>query len=120
MSSFDRFSYETDFLYSLLLTVTVESIVIYALLFYFYKEKRGLKNILLAGVLPSFATLPYLWFIFPILFIGNHTLYVVIGELSVTLVEGFILQGVLQIGFKRAFILSIVANFCSYFVGIFY
>ena len=119
MNNLDIFSYEVDFLYSLLLTVTIEAGIIYAHLYYFNREKISLRNMLLGGVLPSFATLPYLWFIFPILFIGNHTLYLLVGEFSVTLTEAFILQGVLQIAFKRALIFSIVANFCSYLFGVF-
>lgn len=120
MSSLDIFSYEVDFLYALALTVTIEAVIIYALLYYFNREKIGLRNILLGGVLPSFATLPYLWFIFPIFFLGNHTLYLLVGEFSVTLVEAFILQGVLQITFKRALVFAMVANFCSYIFGTFW
>ena len=95
MTNMDVFVYEIDFLYALALTVSIEAGIIYALLYYFNREKIGLRNILLAGVLPSFATLPYLWFIFPLFFIGNHTLYLFVGEFSVTLVEAFILYGVL-------------------------
>jgi len=117
MSNMDVFAYEIDFLYALALTVAIEAGVIYALLYYFNREKIGLRNILLGGVLPSFATLPYLWFIFPLFFTGNHALYLFVGEFSVTLIETFILYGVLQIAFRRALIFSIVANFCSYIFG---
>ena len=119
MTNMDVFVYEMDFLSALALTVSIEAGVVYALLYYFNREKISTKNVLLGGVLPSFATLPYLWFIFPILFMGNHTLYLLVGEFSVTLVEAFILYGVLQIAFKRALIFSMIANFCSYVFGIF-
>jgi len=119
MSNMDTFVYEIDFLSALALTVSIEAGVVYALLYYFNREKISIRNVLLGGVLPSFATLPYLWFILPIFFMGDHTLYISVGEFSVTLVEAFILQGVLQITFRRALVFSIVANFCSYIFGVF-
>jgi len=113
----NNFTYEIDFLYSLGLTIAIEGIVIMALLYFLDREKLNSKNLLLAGVLPSFATLPYLWFVLPIFIVGNYFLYLLIGEVLVALVEMFIIKGVLEITFKKALFYSIVANVFSYGLG---
>lgn len=110
--------YEIDFLSSLLFTITIETMVIYGLIRYFYKKEIETKEILFAGVLPSFATLPYVWFIFPLLsVIGSYTLYVWTAEISVTLIEVLILYKLLNISLKEAFVLSFFANLASYGIG---
>jgi len=119
MNNRNIFGYEIDFLYALMVTITVETIVIYILLYYFNREKIVAKNILLVGVLPSFATLPYLWFIFPIFMIKDYSSYLIIGELFVTLTETFIIKGILQITLKKALFYSTIANICSYSLSIF-
>ncbi len=120
MNNSDAYVYEIDFLYALASTVFIEAVVIYVLFYFFDRDKIGVKNFLLAGVLPSFSTLPYLWFVLPFFFIGSHFLYVVVGEFSVTLVEAFILFAVLEITLLRAFIYSVIANFCSYGIGVYF
>ena len=112
------FGYEKDFLYALALTVSIETGMLYVLLYTFERRKTGLRDMLLGGVLPSFATLPYLWFIFPVFFVGNHTLYLVVGELSIMLIEALILKGVLDIMFSRALLYSVIVNSCSYFLSV--
>ena len=110
--------YEIDFLSSLLFTITIETMVIYGLIRYFYKKEIETKEILFAGVLPSFATLPYVWFIFPLLsVIGSYALYVWTAEISVTLIEVLILYKLLNISLKEAFVLSFFANLASYGIG---
>jgi len=110
--------HEIDFLSSLLFTITIETMVIYGLIRYFYKKEIETKEILFAGVLPSFATLPYVWFIFPLLFvIGSYALYVWTAEISVTLIEVLILYKLLNISLKEAFVLSFFANLASYGIG---
>ena len=110
--------HEIDFLSSLLFTITIETMVIYGLIRYFYKKEIKTKEILFAGVLPSFATLPYVWFIFPLLFvIGSYALYVWTAEISVTLIEVLILYKLLNISLKEAFVLSFFANLASYGIG---
>lgn len=110
--------YEIDFLSSLLFTITVETMVIYGLIRYFYKKEIPTKEIFFAGVLPSFSTLPYVWFIFPLLSVmGSHALYIWTAEISITLIEIVILYKLLAISKKEALVLSLLANITSYGLG---
>ena len=110
-------SYELNFLYSLLITVTIESAVVYLLMRYAFNIKLTSKDIIMAGVLPSFATLPYVWFVAPYFLGENYTLYLWVSEVSVFIVEVFILAYLLKIGYKKATLLSLVANAASWGIG---
>ncbi len=110
-------SYEIDFLFSLVFTVIVELTVIYALLYSFHKKSIAVRDILFAGILPSVITLPYLWFVLPLFFIGHSVLYTVVGEVCVTLAEMFLLCKLLSISLKRGLIYSSLANFSSFSLG---
>ncbi|MDQ1243705.1 MAG: hypothetical protein QG565_45 [Campylobacterota bacterium] len=114
------FAYENHFLTSLAITTSIELSVITLLLYFFGNIKMYKKqDILIAGTLPSIVTLPYLWFVLPVFFIGQHFLYVIVGEISVTLAEVFIIYKILNISFKKAFLFSVLANLCSYSFGYF-
>lgn len=110
--------YELDFLRSLTLTILIESLVlIITARVLFGKNKFSFWMLILTGVITSFATLPYLWFILP-LFIKSKFYYILISELSAIIVESFIIFGFLKIDLKLAFALSAICNIISYLAGL--
>ena len=73
------------------------------------------------GIVCSFATLPYVWFIFPYL-IENQTLYVITAELFAVVVETIIYYYVFKythkLSLKNSFVLSFLCNLASFLVGV--
>ncbi len=110
--------YEINFLKSLLLTVSIETLVLLIL-----NKTRVLINnqkisiLLITGITASAATLPYFWFIFP-LFIKTKLLYHLSSEISAVLLETFIILGFLRISYKKAFLVSLATNAVSYSLGL--
>lgn len=110
--------YEMQFLEALALTIAIETLVLFVLFKTIYKD-LSINNysLLLTGILTSLATLPYLWFIFPLL-IHNTVLYHITGETFVVLAESVIILGLLPINYKKALIVSIACNAASYLFGL--
>lgn len=115
-----QFLYEYQFLKSLLLTVTIESFVLVAVVKYYFKKEYKLKTFLFAGIVPSLTTLPYAWFLFPLLFPHNHMGYVYFTEVSVTLIESYMIAFILKLPILRGFIVSVSANMSSFLFGLFF
>ncbi len=109
--------YEVNFLYSLVVTVLIEWIVVYLLASFYLKIELKKSDIFAIGIVPSFATLPYVWFIFPFLFKDNHLLYILVSESFVVVVEMFLLSYFLKLNLKNGLLLSFVANLASYSIG---
>ena len=107
-------AYEDYFLIALAVTIAVETGVI-LLLNYTFNWKIKSADIFFGGFVASFATLPYLWFVI-ISFIGGSS-YLYIGESLVTLFEIFIYKKTLNIGWRKAIIVSLAANISSYLIG---
>ena len=115
---FDKQNTVLDFLRALFLTILIETFV----LFVFFKTKFKILKInnnllLLTGFLSSFLTLPYLWFVLP-MFIQSTLFYVLIGELSVIIIETIIIWGILKINFRNAMLVSLTANLISFLMGL--
>ncbi|MBM4364351.1 MAG: hypothetical protein FJ104_16860 [Deltaproteobacteria bacterium] len=69
------------------------------------------------AVLAQFATHPMLWFILPTVLTGR-TVYVVVGEATVTAMEAALYAlAAPALGFRRAALVSIVANGASVAAG---
>lgn len=109
--------HEINFLYALLVTLLIEGLVVYLLLQYYFKSELGRKDMFMAMVVPSFATLPYVWFVFPYFLIENYTVYLWVSEIFVLIVEMFILLSLLKFTLKNAFLLAFISNMASYFLG---
>lgn len=109
-------SYLIKFFQSRLLTIFIETVVLFLLCKLFLKE-YNLKNwkIILTWILASTITLPILWFILP-LFIHEWTVFVIFGELFVTFVEVVIIKYLLNIKRSNAILLSIICNLFSFLI----
>lgn len=110
--------YEQKFIFALLLTWIIEISVAAILIKSLFKHREiKFYNIIFAGLIASALTLPYLWFILPI-YISNNVLYVLLGELLVILVETIIYYQFLKLKLPQSFLVSLIANIASVFIGI--
>ena len=110
--------YFIQFWKSLLLTITLETIVLFFLCKLFFK-KDNLKTwkIILTWILASSITLPILRFVLPQIF-HNYTVYAIFGEMFVTFLEVFIIKYLLDINRQKATIASVVCNLFSVIIGL--
>jgi len=108
--------YEIAFLFSLLFTVIIETIIL-LILAICLKLKNGKIELIFLGIIASSLTLPYLWFVLPF-FLQSYLVYVIVGEISVTLIEALFYMFVLKTSFKDALILSVVCNAVSFCLGL--
>ncbi len=108
------------FLLAIVLTILIETGALVILReFNFLKlDKIKLNKILFVWVFTSFATLPYLWFVWNYFLWGNYQLYTAIWEFGVVSVEAIIFYFVLELKFSKAFLLSFIVNFASWFIWI--
>lgn len=112
--------YEYKFLISLLFTICIETIVLFIVVRKFFRiDKNKIKNSLLlfSGIFASFATLPYLWFILPIV-LHKYILLNIVGETIVVFLEAIIYYFVLKVSAKQAILLSFICNLFSYVLGL--
>ena len=113
-----QFIYEYNFFISLILTVLIETLTLIGFYkFIFRKEEISINKLLFVGITASSLTLPYLWFILPIMF-DTRFEYVLYGEIIVFIIEIFFYYFTLQRTLKRAFIISFVCNLTSYLLGL--
>ena len=103
-----------------ILTILIETIVLFAIVKLFWKKDQ-ISNwrLILIWILASTITLPLLWFVFP-LFVVDETIYMVVWELAVALIEIFIIKYWLKVSRWKAIIASVVCNLCSYLFGLFF
>lgn len=111
--------YEFIFLKALLLTISIETLVLYIIFRTIYRQtKISIVTILLTGIIASSATLPYLWFILPII-VKSRLLYHIIGESCAFIIESFIIWGFLKIKLTKSILVSAMCNLSSYLIGLF-
>jgi len=112
-------SYEQLFIYALFFTVAVETAALFlsARFLFKMKQKEAPDALLLfCGVALSFATLPYVWFVFPML--ASGTAYVALAEAFAFAAEAIGYQFILKVGWKRALALSFICNAASFLLGL--
>lgn len=109
-------SYEQSFLNSLFITLLIEVPIVFFLVYYLYK-KREKFSIILSGIITSSLTLPYFWFIFPA-YISNRSIYIIIGESAIIVIEAFLYHRLLKLKFLQALLVSLIANIASMSVGL--
>lgn len=102
-----------------LLTILIETITLF-LIAKFCRKSWTIKNrkIILTWILASTVTLPLLWLVLPIFF-SNYWIYVIVGEILVTIIETFIIKYSLKIERKMAILASVICNLCSFLIWLF-
>lgn len=112
-----------QFLLALLVTVIIETLLLFTMVRYYFKIDRSTLSdnlILFAGAFSSSLTLPILWYLLPV-FIVNYSHLALVGEAFVILAETVIYCSVLKLYLKRSFFISIICNLTSFSAGmIFY
>lgn len=108
-----------NFLTALLITIFIESIILF-LLFKTKYRKLNIKNklLLITGLVTSFSTLPYVWFVFPAL-IQSRFPYILISECFAISIESVLIYYLLKIDYKKAFLVSVICNLISFSIGLF-
>lgn len=97
-----------------LLTILIETIVLFAIAKLFRKKDQiSNKELVLVWILASTITLPLLRFVLP-LFIKDGVGYMIIWEVLVTLIEVFVIKYWLKISWWKAILASIICNLCSF------
>lgn len=106
------------FLVAWILTILIETIVLFAIAKLFRKEEQ-ISNwrLILTWIFASTITLPLLRFVLP-LFIKDGVEYMIIWELLVTIIEVFIIKYWLKISRWKALIASIMCNVFSFIAWI--
>ena len=111
--------YELLFLKSLALTIIIETIVMIIFFRFITRTKDAeILRILATGIIASFATLPYLWFIFANFF-DQKIWYIITGESFAVLVESIIIHIILRVKILKSTICSLTCNMVSFFIGLF-
>lgn len=112
-------SYVRRFVTTNVLTIIVETAVLFFLVrFVFKKEKLTPKQLVFAGIFASFATIPYVWFVFPNITSWPRETSLMYSEPFVTIVEAIWYRFALKTDWKVSFAISIVCNLASYLVDI--
>jgi hypothetical protein len=111
--------YEFEFLFGLIASIIVETIVLFFLVrkVFLIKEKSiSSLHLVFTGFIATFSTLPYVWFILPIV-LTNFLLYVAVSEVFAIVGEALIYYFVIKISIRRVFVISLVCNLASFVLG---
>jgi hypothetical protein len=113
LASADRL---TKFWIAWILTILIETIVLFIIAKLFRKEDQ-ISNwrLTLIWILASTITLPLLRFVLP-LFVVDEIIYTVIWELSIVLIEVFIIKYWLKVSRWKAILASVICNLYSFLV----
>lgn len=108
-----------EFFRALILTILLETFMLFFICKLFFK-KDEIKNwkIILTWIVASSVTLPILRFVLPNI-LQNWTVFAIIGEVFVTIVEIFIIKYMLNIKRWKAIIASITCNLFSVLIWLF-
>lgn len=112
-------TYIFKFIISRITTIILETIILFLICKLFFKQDE-IKNwkIILTWIVTSTCTLPILWFVLPNIF-HNWTVFAIIGEVFVTIVEVFIIKYMLNIKRRKALIASTACNLFSVLIWLF-
>ena len=104
------------FLIVLPIDLVIECAALIACQYFLFKrsvQTAPVLSVVLAGVIATSLTLPYVWFIIPF-FIRGRIPYLVVSEAFAVLVEGFIYCFILKIRLRVGLLVSLLANAASF------
>jgi hypothetical protein len=118
----DQALYFQKFLIGLITTILIETIILIIsvrIILKVGKEQLSHSLLIFTGIICSFATVPYLWFVLPFYFRTKpYYLFFIVGEVSVTLIESIIIYFVLRLDYKRSLLVSVLCNAISLVFGL--
>jgi hypothetical protein len=106
-----------QFLTAAAFSIIIETTVL-ILLYKYLKISESRKKLIIAGILATGGTIPYVWFIFPVLSYTSYFLYVVVAEIFAFVVEALFYRIFLGLDYKKAFIFSFLCNSASFGAGL--
>lgn len=110
-------AYVHAFLLSLVFTCVVETAVVFILLRFAFQPSIPAKKIVFAGVFASFATIGYVWFVFPALIPKTIFASVWLSEPFVFVVEAVFYRVYLRLSWTESLAVSFAANAMSFLGG---
>lgn len=111
------FTYSHSFITSFIFTILSETTVLFFLLRKFLnitKEKISTLQILFAGFFASFATIPYVWYVFPNLTDWTRDTSLRYSEIFAFLLEALFYRIFLKISVKNSLLISLICNSISF------
>ena len=110
--------YTHNFISSLVFTCAIETLVLFLIVRFVLKDKvMRLSDVIFAGFFASFATITYVWFVFPILATWPQGMPQIYSEPFAFVVEAIFYRFFLRLSWKNAFAVSFIANVVSYYAG---
>lgn len=98
-------------------SVLVETTVLFFLMRYVFKDKKiPTWRLLFAGIFATYATNPYVFFVFPRATDWPYNSALIASEIFVFFVEAFLYRVFLKTDWRVSFILSLVCNFASWYL----
>ncbi|MDD5464045.1 MAG: hypothetical protein PHP62_02770 [Candidatus Moranbacteria bacterium] len=113
-------NYTHSFLLAAITTIFIETVILFLIIrFLWKKEKFDFNNarLLFSGFLASFATIPYVWYVFPVLIYRSQNVALMTSEFLAFFVEGLVYYFILNISFKKGFFISFSCNLVSFLLG---
>jgi hypothetical protein len=113
-------TYTYRFLFALVFTIFIETIILWIFIrkiFKFEDEKFSGSNIIFAGIMVSFSTISYVWYIFPILIYWSFKLSLILSEIFAILVEAVFYRFYFDIKFRYCLLISFICNLFSWGLG---
>jgi hypothetical protein len=113
-------TYVHQFLFSWVFTLFVETLVFIALVRQYFKIPKtdiSLMRLITGGVFASTITIPFVWFIFPVLIYNSIVVAVVVGEVFAFVVEAIFYVFAFKFSVRQAVLISLFANAASFLLG---
>ncbi len=106
------------FISSLVFTIIIETLVLFLLIRFLFKNKKlETRKIIFAGVIASFATIPYVWFVFPYMAAWPRSTSLYFSEPFVFVIEAVLYHHLLKANWQSSLLLSFLCNLASYLLG---
>jgi len=98
-------------------SVLVETTVLFFLMRYVFKDKKTPTwRLLFAGIFATYATNPYVFFVFPRVTVWPYYTAIAVSEVFVFFAEALFYRVFLKTDIETSLILSFVCNFCSWYL----
>jgi len=98
-------------------SVLVETTILFFLVRYVFKDKEiSSLRLLFAGMFATYATNPYVMFIFPRITKWPYNTSLMVSETFVFFIEALFYRMVLKTSWKVSFLLSLICNFSSWYL----
>ena len=113
-------TYTYRFLFALVFTIFIETIILWIFIRKIFKFEDGrfsTSNIIFAGIMASFSTISYVWYVFPILIYWSLKLSLILSEIFAFLVEAVFYRFYFDVKFRYSLLISFVCNLFSRGLG---